>query len=392
MSLVLQEVLTLVGRLDDAPGLDTPRERFRRFIRERVTTVAIIRDLLEQTQASLGDQYTRARQDLILLLGRLLGFEIAFGNYEHHDGTVRLEGHWRSRRHARIAIEVRSEQTPEADADSLARTLAALSGSIPADVGERWVGLCVTTPFYTSARRLDSHLAQRPSRDIRSISLDSLLWLAEMSVAGRVESADVLRLLTSGPDSDFMVDLMRRLTESSGGHDTTVVTPREETAAPDPPPRLSIVARPERDGEPRFWLVVLGEDEAATPEQQVDAVIGRRHLLGIGESASLHASAREGDWVCFLIPGTGVVGHGQLDSVISDPSAVIRGADRFSAVFRLRNLVLYDAPKVLLDDDIERRIWERVPRTVTTAVLSSLSRDEYERFTSGFEGAAAVSS
>ena len=138
--------------------------------------------------------------------------------------------------------------------------------------------------------------------------------------------------------------------------------------------------------------MVLGEDESATPEQQVDAVIGRRHLLGIGESASLHASAREGDWVCFLIPGTGVVGHGQLDSVISDPSAVIRGADRFSAVFRLRNLVLYDAPKVLLDDDIERRIWERVPRTVTTAVLSSLSRDEYERFTSGFEGAAAVSS
>jgi hypothetical protein len=384
MSLVLQEVLTLVGRLDDSPGLDTPRERFRRFIRERVTGVDAMRDLLAQSQASLGDQHARARQDLILFLGRFLGFEVSFGVYEAHAGAIRLEGQWRSRRHARIAIEIRGEQSQDADVDSLARTLAALAASDPAAPGERWVGLCVTTPLYAISHRLDSHLSQRASRDIRSISLDSLLWLAAMSAAGRVEHGDVLRLLTSGPDSDFMVDLMRRLTESAGHPDT--VPPRREQPAAAEPPRLSIVARPDRDTEPRPWIAALGHDEGATPEQVLDAVIGQRGVLGIGTTMEPAASAREGDRVCFFIPGTGIVGHAQLDAAIVDASTVVRSAGRFSAVFRLRNTQIYEIPRVLVDDDVLERVSERLPRPVTTACLYALSRDEYDRLTVGFEG------
>ena len=181
MKLDLPELLTLVGRLDDAPGLDAPRERFRRFLLEQVTGVAAIRSMLDQAHATLGDQHARARQDLILLLGRFLGFDVAFGSYEATAGSVRLEGHWRSRRRARIAIEVRSEQTADADVDSLARTVNALTASLPGDSGERWVGLCVTTPFYAAVRRLETQLAQRALHDIRCISLESLLWLADMS-------------------------------------------------------------------------------------------------------------------------------------------------------------------------------------------------------------------
>src|SRR5262247_1884676 len=107
MKLDLPELLTLVGRLDDAPGIDTPRDRYRRFLTRQLTTVQAVGDLLEQTQAALGDQHARARQDLTLLLGQFLGFEVAFGLYETAPGAVRLEGHWRSRRRARIAIEVR---------------------------------------------------------------------------------------------------------------------------------------------------------------------------------------------------------------------------------------------------------------------------------------------
>jgi hypothetical protein len=132
MKLDLPELLTLVGRLDDAPGIDAPRERFRRFLIEQVTGVADIRTMLDQAHAALGDQHARARQDLILLLGRFLGFEVAFGSYEAAAGSVRLEGHWRSRRRARIAIEVRSEQTADADVDTLARTVNALTASLPA--------------------------------------------------------------------------------------------------------------------------------------------------------------------------------------------------------------------------------------------------------------------
>lgn len=389
MSFNLHELLTLVGRLDDAAGLETPRERFRRFLLDRVSSVAEIATMLEQSQERLGDQCARARQDLVILLGRHLGFDITFGSYESIPGAVRLEGHWRSRRQARIAIEVRGEQTSDTDAETLARTVAALSASLPAELGERWVGLCVTTAYYTGARQLDAQLARRPARDIRGISTGSLLWLAEMAAEGKVSHGDVVRLLTSGPDSDFMVDLMRRLTESvagvsGSGTPSSQVRTAKETA--DGPPRLSIVARPEREPDTGFWLVTLLHDETATPEQLLEAVIGRRQVLGISDTGAPAAPAREGDWVCFQIADVGIVGHGQLDSVISDASAVIRGARRFSAVFRLKNLTLYEAPHIVQDEALALRIVAGMPPDAAGAFVSSISREEYERLTAGQAG------
>ncbi len=391
MSFNLHELLTLVGRLDDSPGTETPRERFRRFLLDRVSSVAQIAAMLEQSQERLGDQCARARQDLIILLGRHLGFDITFGSYESIPGAVRLEGHWRSRRQARVAIEVRGEQTSDTDVDTLARTVAALSASLPPEPGERWVGLCVTTAYYTGARQLEAQLARRATRDLRGISTESLLWLADMAAERRVSHSDVLRLLTSGPDSDFMVTLMRRLTESVAGSrgsaaSSSAVPSVKEMA--DGPPRLSIVARPEREPDTGFWLVTLLRDETATPEQLLDAVIGRRQVLGISDTGAPPAPAREGDWVCFLIADVGIVGHGQLDSVISDASAVIRGARRFSAVFRLKHLTLYDAPHVVDDDALAQRLVANTPPDAAGAFVSSISRNEYDRLTARASGDA----
>lgn len=392
MSLNLHELLALVGRLDDATGAETPRERFRRFLLERVACVTDVASMLEQSHERLGDQPARARQDLIVLLGRYLGFDITFGSYESSGGAVRVEGQWRSRRQARIAIEVRGDQASDAGGETLARTVAALSASLPPDLGERSVGLCVTTPHYAGARFLEAQLAQRPARDIRSISIGSLLWLAEMAGDGRVSHGDVLRLLTSGPDSDFMVSLMRRLTETTvSGRAGAVATPGETPSpkgGPEAPPRLSIVARPEREPGASFWLVTLLHDETATPEQLLDAVIGRRHVLGISETSAPAPQAHEGDRVCFLIEGVGIVGHGQLDSVIADASAVIRGTRPFSAVFRLKNLALYDAPHVVDDEMLAERLVAGRQADAAGACLSSLSRDEYERLTTSFRGGA----
>jgi len=394
MKLDLPELLTLVGRLDDAPGPDAPRERFRRFLIEQVTDVAAIRSMLDQAHASLGDQHARARQDLILLLGRFLGFEVAFGIYEATAGSVRLEGHWRSRRRASVAIEVRSEQTADADVETLARTVNALTASLPGDSSERWVGLCVTTPFYASVRRLETQLAQRALHDIRCISLESLLWLADMSDARRVDHEDVLRLLTSGPDSDFMVSLMRRLTEFSvAGREIAPAAARDNEPS-ESAPRLSIVRTEPEPQEPRnsFWLVTLVQDETATPEQLFDAVIARRQVLGLSDLRTMEGPAREGDWICFYIEGTGIVGHGQLDSAIPDGSAVIRGATRFSAVFRLKNVTIYDVPRVFLRPMLEFDPWVHMPQDTAGAFISPLSRDEYERLTFGRGGPIAASS
>jgi hypothetical protein len=390
MKLDLSELLMLLGRLDDAPGADTPRDRYRRYLTRQLTTVQSVRELLDQTQVALGEQHARARQDLVALLGRFLGFEVAFGTYDSAPGAVRLEGHWRSRRRARIALEVRGEQTADAGIDTLARTVTALAASLPADAGERWVGLCVTTPFYAARQRLETQVAHRAAGDIRAVSLDSLLWLAEMSEAQRVDHNDVLRLLTSGPDSDFMVQLMRRLTETalSMPEPQSTRTPRLEQASPDVAPRLSIVGKPDRASDAGFWLATLRRDETATPEQLLDAVIARRQVLGVTLAAAASSPACEGDRVCFYIDAVGIAGHAQLDSAIQDGSAVIRLADRFTAVFRLRNVTIYDVPHVVLNEASVLR----QPEGVSGTIISPLTRDEFERLTAREPGGSIARS
>lgn len=385
MSFDLHQLLALVGRLDDTAGLTTPRERFRRFLLEKITSVGEIAGLVAQSHERLGDQYVRARQDLVVLIGRHLGFEVTFGAYESVPGAVRIEGQWRSRRHARIAIEVRGEQTGAADTDVLTRTLAALAASLPVESDERWVGLCVSTAFDVGARQLEMHLAQRVVNDIRRISVESLLWLAEMATQSLVSHDDVLRLLTSGPDSEFMVNLMRRLTESGArGRAESSAAPAKPTprSTPAPPyPRLSIVERSEDAGYTGFWLVTLLQDETATADQLFEVVVCRRQVLGLADTCAV--SPREGDWVCFLTIQSGIVGDAQLGAVLPNASDSIRGAGRFSVVFRLKNLRAYETAQAVDEPGTARRIVTGIPREASGAVAEPIPRDEYERLTAG---------
>ena len=73
MSVSLNEILDLVGPLDDTAGDDTPRERFRRFLRKNVHEVGEIRDHIEQCLRTSGEQYNRALQDLVNYAGEFLG-------------------------------------------------------------------------------------------------------------------------------------------------------------------------------------------------------------------------------------------------------------------------------------------------------------------------------
>jgi hypothetical protein len=403
MSLPLSDILTLVGRLDDSPGFDTPRERFRRYISEQVHDVAALRRLLTQCQERLGDQHARARQDLIMLLGRFLGFEVHFGAYDAR-GAARIEGHWRSRRRARLAVAVLSEQSTEDEAEHLARAMAALRAATPVDE-ERWVGLCITTPFYVTRQRLETALVQRPAGDIRCVSLESVLWLADTASDDRLPHDDVVRLLTSGPDSDFMIGLMRRFTETAAASAPPAAAAPTGPRVVPPPATASQATSPLHTPAPLFvdrraaaaeepvsgcWLASLVRDEAATPEQILDSVIGRRQVLGIGESAPSPAAPRAGDRVCFVIEGSGAMGHAELDAVISDATPPIRGARRFSAVFRLRHVVLYDMPVAIDGNSVVRGVLDQMPAGATGAYLAPLPRADYDWLTSGGEGALRV--
>ncbi len=362
IGVTVNQLLMLVGHLDDSPGFDAPRERFRRFLTERVTDAQMARAFVEQCQRSIGEQYHRALQDAIVLLGRFLGFETEFGTYQRIAGAVKFDGQWRSRRRLHAVLEVRTDHTPRPDLDALSRSLAALTAGAHPEHQVRSVGLCVVTPLY-AGRRLEDVPAAEGHENLRVVSSRSLLWLADMVGSGRLRHEDVLRLLSPGSALDPMVELLERL--ASGA----------EAQAPLPFPG-------EARREPDFWVGSIVGDAMATPEQIVESVIAKRHVLGASFAGGPQAGVRADDWVCFFVPGTGVVGHGQVASVLEDRADLIRESNRFSRLLRLKNLELYDVP-VPMDIVTELHVSAGL-RDLGAAgpVLAPLTRQEFLKCTS----------
>jgi hypothetical protein len=86
--ITLSQILSLVGTLDDAPGDNTARERFRAFLKQNVTEVGQIRDCVQECRNTKGQQFYRALQDLVNHLGSALGFSVTFGRYSGVPGQV----------------------------------------------------------------------------------------------------------------------------------------------------------------------------------------------------------------------------------------------------------------------------------------------------------------
>ena len=326
MSITLDELLFLVGRLDDAPGFDAPRERFRRFLLERVTDVPAANALVDECQRSVGEQRHRALQDLVVSLGRLLRFEITFGTYERSPDSVQVDGQWRSPGLLDVVIELRTEQTTSPTLDGLARAMAVTEG---AGLEPR-IGLCVVARQYAARSKLSRALADVTRLpNIHVVSVASLLALAAQVAADRVTHTEVVTLLRSGVALDFVIDLLDRPAVTSQSN--------ESTAEPGQP-------APTGHHEPAYWVATIAGNEVAAPEQLLAAVVAERRVLAICPAGKLRSQGSPGDWVCFFVPGKGIVGHAQLASIIEDSAKVVRHARRFSSVYRLTSVTLYERP------------------------------------------------
>jgi hypothetical protein len=324
MSITLDDLLRLVGRLDDAPGFDTPRERFRRFLMERVTDVPTASALIDDCQRSVGEQRHRALQDLVVMVGRLLQFEITFGTYERAADAVKVDGQWRSPGRLDVVLEIRTEQTTSATLDGLARATAEAPGAAL----EPRIGLCVVARQYAARARLSRALDVTRLPDIRVITVGSLLALAAQVEADRVVHTEVVKLLQSGVALDFVVDLLDRPAANS--------QPGESTAEHE---QLA----PAAQHEPAYWIATIAGNEAA-PEQLLASVIAERRVLAICPWGKLRGEGSPGDWVGFFVPGQGLVGHAQLSSLVDDSTKVVRHGQRFTCVYRLERVTLYQRP------------------------------------------------
>jgi hypothetical protein len=313
MGVTLDQMLMLAGRLQDAQGFDAPRERFRRFLGQHVGDVKTARTLIEECQHTPGDQHQRALADLVVLLGRFIGFE-----------TTSTHGIWRSRPRAQIVVRIASDQPAEQDVEELARsvaTLAAASGS----ADWRTAGLCVATPLYMNRIRLEAALkALDPAPPISLVRLRSLMFLADMVSAGRMSHEQVVRLLESNVPLDLIAELLEKFTDGQS-------LPVSESI---------VAATLSNPDHPNFWIATVGPDHATRPEEFLELVVGKRHIFGVTDIACPGAAARSGDWICFHISGKGIVGHARVTTIATN-GAGLRDAHRFRQLLQLEDLALY---------------------------------------------------
>ena len=273
MTVTLNELLMLVGRLDDSAGFDTPRERFRRFLGEHVTGAHTARSLIEQCQYAPGDQHHRALHDVIVALGRGLGFEPRFGSYQSGAQPRKPDGHWHSRR-LDVVLEIRTDQSQVPDLSALSSSVASLMASHSGSAG-RALGLCVMTPLYASRVTLDE--VQRSAGSdarVQVATLKALLVIAGMVGAKKLSHDDVVRLLGSGLGLDFIAELLERAAGAA--------TDGAEVAAVP----IAAAAPATEAAESSFWLATIHADQGATAEEFVELVIGKRQIFGVAENGT----------------------------------------------------------------------------------------------------------
>ncbi len=339
MSVTLEQILSLSGRLDDTPGFDSARERFRRFLLEHASDLHGARALIEQGQHLPGEQHHRAVQDLVVLLGRFIGFDVTFGAYAPPPTSLKHHGHWKSRLRLHVVIEVRSDPSAPPELDALLRAIAAQSSSSRSS-SWRFAGLCVVTPLFASRHKIEEAIAAaKPSVPVGVVALRALLLLADLVSAGRVSHEDVARLLESNLPVDYSVELLERLT----------VKTKSSVSAP------VVHSAPLTTEGVAYWLATVAPDYATTPEQLLELVVGRRHIFGVADGGATHGSARSGDWICFYIPGKGVVGRARVLSPATSSTGV-RDAHRFRQLLHLEDLELHIHAPVALDFETQLRL------------------------------------
>jgi len=338
MSITLNQILNLVGKLDDAPGDDTSRERFRRFLKDNVKEVGQVRDFVEECLRNSGVQYNRALQDLVNYLGHFLGFDVTFGRYQGVPGEVGFDGHWKSPTGFHVVVEVKTTEVYAIKAATLVGYVDELISEKRISSWDDALGLYVIGRADPEIRQLENAiLAEKRTHQLRVTSIESLLSLTEMMSEYDVSHEDILAILRpSGPRIDSVVDLMARL-----------VAQRQAEGWP-PPEEVTPGKAPEEE-EVAYWLTPVKSDEEQTAEEVIETLVGQEHIYAFGERTPGRKHLKPGDWICFYATTRGVVAHAK---VVSPPQKKkhpkVRHADMYPWVFRLESIKLYlDQPTVI---------------------------------------------
>jgi len=357
MSMTLSQILALVGELGDSLGDETPRERFRRFLKDNAKDVGQLRDYIQECLSKSGTQYNRALQDLANCIGRFLEFEVVFGRYQGVQGQLGFDGHWNSPKDFHIVAEIK---TTDVYAIKTATLIGYVDGLISEKKISSWanaLGLYIVGRPDAELKQLENAvIAEKRTDQLRVISIESLLSLAELKSKYDLSHQEILEILRpSGPKIDPVVDLIAGLVAEPqdpappGPKHQPVATVNEAT----PPP----ASEPPPDGNAAFWLTPVKSWEEETAEECIEKLVGQGHYYAFGQRTAGRKHMKAGDRIGFYATTKGVVAHA---TILSAPQKKPRPdgstSEDYPWVCSLKDARLYLNEPVAVDANLRMQL------------------------------------
>lgn len=316
MAIPLIDVLKLVGSLDDTPGEDTARSRFRAYLQVNVSKPGVLRDYIGSCCGNSGDQYNRALQDLINRAGELLGFKVDYGRYKGVIGEIGHDGLWSSPAGLFVVAEVKTTDAFSIDTATLLGYVDKLISGKKITDREHALGLyIIARPDHDLAQLENSIVAEKHIDRLRLISAESLLKLTEIACEYGIEHEKLLMLIRpSGPRLDSVIDLMAELIAQEKQEPKIPPSePREPSTGTLTARQPKIPSAPANDqvGVAQYFLVPVGADEDETAAQVVQRTVSNK-WFAFGDRTPHRGSMRAGDWLCFHASGIGTVAAARI--------------------------------------------------------------------------------
>lgn len=213
----LDELLAEIGRLDDAPGPETGRTRFRHFLRDNPPNLDVLDDYVRACTERPDEQHDRALQDLLNHLGTRLGFDVDFGPYVRLPGSITSHGRWATPAGDQIVVEIRRCESHADQRPTLARLLEQLIHERRIADWDRALGLYILTEPGIDPRHLEKSIqSESRTHALRIVRPASLLSLARLVESGSITHADVMTILSAtSAEVDPLVELMSRVATGS---------------------------------------------------------------------------------------------------------------------------------------------------------------------------------
>ncbi|MCJ7631772.1 EVE domain-containing protein [Candidatus Bathyarchaeota archaeon] len=291
-----------------------------------------------------GDQYSRALQDLINHLAILLGFDVTFGRYQGVTGQIGFDGIWRSSKDFYVVAEVKTTEAYAIKTATLVGYIDELISDKRIPDWDHVMGLYIIGRPDAELRQLESSIiAEKRTDQLRIISVESLLLLAELRSDYDIDHEDMLDVLKpSGPRIDPVIELMTRIISSQ---------------PPEEPAESSGAEAPQVGRETSYWITPVRSEEKATAEKVIQTLVGEEKIYAFGERTPGRKVIKTGDWICFYASGKGVVAHAEVASTLEHKlHPKLRYPEKYPWIFKVKNVNLYLDNPVIIDSTLRGKL------------------------------------